>query len=233
MTFRNVSSTSPISFQPDRVKEGRGHIGEKGRKKFFSQYANIHLGYLVSFVGMPAVSLQFIRIRVAHSCVCVLEEKRKFNLLIFCVSSSPRLSLIAPSIYLPSPSPFPREVERPFEICRWPKAREPRSVRPRVSDSYLLTESSRKGVIEQCYCSRMSSGVARLRGVYASLRRLTKAFTTKFSNADSFSVQVFLSLCLGRFLALLFLRLCKTYARSWNVQNLLQIAIFFDNESFW
>lgn len=33
--------------------------------------------------------------------------------------------------------------------------------------------------------------------------------------------------------AFIFLRLCKMYARSWNVQNLLQIAIFFDNESFW
>lgn len=101
-----------------------------------------------------AALLQFIRIR---PFVCMYSKKW---------GTRPTLSAIPLSLRSPwyrtelsSPSPVSsREVERPFEICRWPKdASRIVLVWPRIRDSYLLTESSRKGVIERPYHLRTSS----------------------------------------------------------------------------
>lgn len=159
MTFRNVSSTPPISFQPLRAKRRRRHIfrREKKEEKKMRALAYNTRGIVRICPLSAAALLQFIRIR---PFVCMYLKKRGTETL----SAVPRaLSLYranSPILQsLPLPSLVAREVERPFEICRWPKdASRTVLVWPRIRDSYLLTESPRKeGLIERPYHLRTSS----------------------------------------------------------------------------
>lgn len=117
---------------------------------------------------------------------------------------------LAPSRFLIQP-PLPpqslpsREVERPFEICRWPKnapEEECALAWPRIQDSYLLTESLRKGgVIERHYyfVRTSSAATARLWTVYASgslgiYLRQNFFFSQLFSCSPSPSFSLFFSL---------------------------------------
>lgn len=131
-----------------------------------------------------AALLQFIRIR-PRTFLCTYSKKRGTRptlSAVLHVHSSISWSPIPQLLPLPSPVSSPREVERPFEICRWPKdASRTVLVWPRIRDSYLLTESSRKeGVIERPYHLRTSSAVTAGPRACVCVGRLRKIFTTEF-----------------------------------------------------
>lgn len=110
-----------------------------------------------------------------RACTCSKEKRTRVNEREREIDLHP----LAPSRFLIQP-PLPpqslpsREVERPFEICRWPKnapEEECALAWPRIQDSYLLTESLRKGgVIERHYyfVRTSSAATARLWTMYAS-----------------------------------------------------------------
>jgi len=156
LTFRNTSSTPPISFQPIRVKEGRGHIDSKGRKEEKTLFTM--RGYIRDISRPLSVS----RCRSnssgsAHVRVYPLEEKGRSQPslppLPFSLSDSLALSrspmVVAPFILLPILSLGLARSSALSKFADGQRPRGPRSVWPRIRDSYLLTESSRKGVIER------------------------------------------------------------------------------------
>jgi len=248
---------TPDFLSADRVKEGRGHIGGKGRKEEKTLFTM--RGYIRD-ISSP---LSVPRCRSnssgsAHVCVYPLEEKGRSQPSLapppppLTLSLSLSLSLI-PSLYhdprwswplstlLPTLSPWAREIERPFEICRWPKHASRTALRlasnPRfLSFNWKLAERCYRTT---CYRSTLSSSQLprRLRDVYAS-GDLRAAFATKFSRRSNFplcpSVRPSVYLCLCLSLSRAFIRSCKMYA--WYVQcantppeihNLLDIGIPF------
>lgn len=159
-----------------------------------------------------AVWLQFIQIRA--SFVCTYLKKRRdptpstpLSAHLLALSQS----LPPPSSYryrgcsnpLSFPCPFVSRGRAPFRNLPMAKGRLEDCVWPRIRDSYLLTESSRKGVIERRYRSRMSS---------AQLLRVCEAFMHPAAYGSIHDeifcrFNFFLSSSLHRFLALLLVTL--------------------------
>lgn len=159
LTFRNVSST-PLS--AGRVKERRGYIG--GREKNPCAYT-IRARYIRD-IWRPLLAVVCCSNSSGSVRACICSKKKGTGRV---RAPSATLSFQRDFWYnhpLPPPSnhPLPScEVERPFEICRWPKnaPEECALAWPRIRDSYLLTESSQKeGVIERRYYFVRTSSAA-------------------------------------------------------------------------
>jgi len=205
---------TPDFLSADRAKERRGHIDSEGRKEEKTLFTM--RGYIrdISRPLSATVSVRFIRIR---TCSCVPTwGKGKISALPRASSLSslsfPRFITIPDSCRsLHPPSvPWAREVERPFEICRWPKDRASRTaLRPASNPRFL---SFNWKLAERCYRTTLAFDVVNSAATAKppAWRLCIRRLTTKFSHCSNFLRSLLsLSLCSSvRVCLSVYLRLC-------------------------
>lgn len=119
LTFRNVSSTSPDFLSPDRVKEERGHIAEKGwKEKIFFTMRGIYIGDIRCPLS-AAILFQIHPNSRTFACTIYLKKERDSTLSSPFVGSSSRFIAVPDTAVIPCflsshPCPFASRGRAPF-----------------------------------------------------------------------------------------------------------------------